>query len=438
MSRKKGKATTTTRKAVGRESHLVADPMPLPLAAALDAVARQRATGEPLERALHDVAQSRRLGPRERRAAGDAAFAWARRREVAERLVDEALAKTGGIKPSRRDRDLCALVLGLVAAGVDVDPRATDRLPPPLDAVVDEVRARGVVGLPAELPAWLAKALASSGEDVAALTQAMAIAAPLVLALDTTKVSVDDVKAAIEAAGARAEVSPVVDGALRVTGRVIVGALPAAMRDSVWPMDDGSQAVARALGANAGELVLDVCAGGGGKSRLLATTGARVVSADLNAGRLRSVGAMDTGAGRWGRVVADGAAPPFAPGTFDRVLVDAPCTGTGTLRRAPDLAHRLHAEDVPAFVAVQKALLAHALEIVKPGGIVVYATCSLLRDENEAVVDAVLAETKTKMKASRVAIPWRTVHVDGTAGHVRLRPQTHGTDGFFVAALRRT
>jgi 16S rRNA (cytosine967-C5)-methyltransferase len=428
MTRRKGKATTTTRKATGREARLVADPMPLPLAAALDAVARQRATGEPLERALHDVAQARHLGPRERRAAGDAAFAWARRREVADRLVDEALAKTGGIKPSRRDRDLCALVLGLVAAGVDVDPRATERLPPPLDAVVDEVRARGVVGLPAELPEWLAKALASSGEDVAALTQAMALPAPLVLAVDTTKVSVDDVKAAVDATGAKADVSPIVDGALRVSGRVVVAALPASMRDAVWPMDDGSQAVARALGANAGELILDLCAGGGGKSRLLAAMGARVVSADVNASRLRAPGTSL-------RVVADGALPPFAPGTFDRVLVDAPCSGTGTLRRAPDLAHRLHAEDVPAFVAVQKALLAHALDIVKPGGIVVYATCSLLRDENEGVLDAVLVGGKAK--AARVPIPWRNVHVDGAVGAVRLRPHTHGTDGFFVAALKR-
>lgn len=427
MKRKKGKATTTTRVAQGREAGLAADPMPLPIAAALDAMARHRATGEPLERTLHDVAQARRLGPRERRAAGDAAFAWARRREVADRLVDDALARSGGIKPSRRDRDLCALVLGLVAAGVDVDPRATERLPPPLDAVVEEVRARGVVGLPAELPSWLAKALAASGEDVAALTQAMAVAAPLVLAVDTSKVSIDDVKAAIAATGAQADVSPVVNGALRVTGRVVVAALPAAMRDAVWPMDDGSQAVARALGANAGDLVLDLCAGGGGKSRLLASMGARVVSADLHPARLRAVPSAL-------RVIADGDAPPFAPGTFDRVLVDAPCSGTGTLRRAPDLAHRLQPDDVTAFVAVQKALLAHALDLVKPGGIIVYATCSLLRDENEAVVDAVLATSK---RVSRVAIPWRDVHVDGASGAVRLRPHTHGTDGFFVAALRR-
>lgn len=448
-------------------------------AAALDAIARHRATGDPLERCLHDVAQLRRLGPRERRAAGDAAFAWARRREVGDRIIDDALAREGGVKPSRRDRDLCVLILATLARGHvdgvdgidgidgidgdgdgDVDMRAA-RLPAVLARVVDDVRARGLLGLglglAPELPAWLAEALTRSGEQVAELVDALARPAPLVLAVDVRRASVDDVLAAIrKQPQAQASRSPVVHDAVRVAGRFSVATLPPPLRDAVWPMDDGSQAIALAVAGATPDgfdgVVLDMCAGGGGKSRLLSTlmSRARIVASDVHLGRLspsasrapsrapsRSPSRSPSHAARL--VVADGGAPPFAPSTFDRVLVDAPCSGTGTLRRAPDLAHRLKPEDVARFVARQKALLTQALALTKPSGLVVYATCSLLREENEDVVDAVLSTPSTS-KWRRVPFTWRGVRVDDDSarrGEVRLRPHLHGTDGFYVCALGR-
>ncbi len=432
------KVTTTTRVARGRDVALMTEPVPLPLAAALDGIARHRATGEPLERALKDVAASRKLGPRERRAAGDAAFAWARRRSLAEGLVSDALTREGGIKATPRDRDLCAIVLGLIAAGSDVDERAVERLPAPLRAVVDDARVRGITGLAPQLPAWLTKLLLASGEDVPALAAALAQPAPLVLAVDVSKLSLAAARAAIDAAlasskrsskgGSRSVLSSIVDGAVRIEGRLALTTLPAEVRAALWPMDDGSQAVARALGARAGELVLDLCAGGGGKARLLSTTGARVVATDVHRERLRAAGAVP-------KIVADGTAPAFRAASFDRVLVDAPCSGTGTLRRAPDLMHRLAHEDIAAFVTLQRALLMHAIELVKPGGVVVYATCSLLREENEDIVAAVLA---ARTDARPLPIPWTGVHIDGSTGSARLRPHLHGTDGFFVAALQRS
>jgi 16S rRNA (cytosine967-C5)-methyltransferase len=436
------KVMTTTREARGREMQLMRDQVPLALAAALDAIARHRATSEPLERALKDTAIARRLGPAERRAAGDAAFAWARRRGMAERLVDDTVTAEGGVKAARRDRDLCALVIGLRAAGVDVDERVLERLPGPLRALVDEVMtgpSSALIGdnggeqMATHWPSWFTASLTAAGEDVAAVAAGLAQPAPMVLAVDTTRLSLDAVRSAIGGMDAKrrahvalATPSPIVDGALRIDGRLSVAALPDDVRAAVWPMDDGSQAVARALAAQEGELVLDLCAGGGGKSRLLAMTGARVVAIDVHRKRLLAAGDLP-------KVVADGAAPPFRAGTFDRVLVDAPCSGTGTLRRAPDLLHRTAPESIPAFAAVQRALLTQAIELVKPGGLVVYATCSLLREENEEVVDTVLVA-----RAARpVPIPWTGVRLDGAAGRIRLRPHVHGTDGFFVAALQR-
>jgi 16S rRNA (cytosine967-C5)-methyltransferase len=424
------KVTTTTRGARGRERALAAEPIPLPMAAALDAIARHRASAEPLERAMNDVARQRRLGPRERRAAGDLLFRWARRREAAERLIEEALTRSGGVKPSRRDRDLCALLVAAAAAGEEIDPRAAGRLDEVLAAVLDDVGARGLAPDPGHaLPPWLGEAIARAHpDDASALIAALAVGAPLVLAIDEALAAGAAVAEAATALGARAVASPVVEGALRIEGRLSLSALPRPLRDAVWPMDDGSQAVARAVGAAPGELVLDLCAGGGGKTRLLSTTGARVVSADLSLERLRAAPSAL-------RVVADGRSPPFRPGSFDRVLVDAPCTGTGTLRRAPDLAQRLRPHDVAGYHELQGALLEAALALVKPGGLVVYATCSLLREENEDVVDRVLSSGA----ARGAPIPWGSrVHVDGSAGRARLLPHRHGTDGFFVAALQRT
>jgi 16S rRNA (cytosine967-C5)-methyltransferase len=183
-------------------------------------------------------------------------------------------------------------------------------------------------------------------------------------------------------------------------------------------MDEGSQVVATAVRAQPGERVLDVCAGGGGKSRILVGTGATVVAADIDGGRLR----VSLPEGVQG-VVADGTRSPFALASFDRVLVDAPCSGTGTLRRAPDLAMRLEESSIEALAERQRELLGAALDLVKSGGTVVYATCSLLDDENNAVVDAVVgARRDTKREPG----PF-----DGY-----LTPPD--SDGFFIATLRKS
>lgn len=420
------KTTTTAREARGRERALATDPVPLALAAALDVLARHRATQEPLERVLAEVARQRRLGPRERRATGDLVFGWARRSRTAEQRIDDALDRQGGIKPPRRDRDLCALLVAQAAAGLDIDPRGAARLPPLLAAVVADTLAHGLPPEPGEaLPIWLRDAITRSHPEPGLLAS-LAQPAPLVLAVDARVASPIEVVAACAARGLRAAMSPVVEGAVRVEGRFPVSALPPGLREAVWPMDDGSQAVARALGAAPGGVVLDLCAGGGGKTRLLVTTGARVVSADVSLERLHAAPS------RW-RVVGDGLVPPFRAGTFDRVLVDAPCSGTGTVRRAPDLAHRLKPEDIAAFQAVQRRLLSAAATLVKPGGLVVYATCSLLREENDDVVDAVLREVAGLRPAP---LAWGDqVHIDGRSGRAHLTPVSHGTDGFFVAAL---
>jgi 16S rRNA (cytosine967-C5)-methyltransferase len=184
-----------------------------------------------------------------------------------------------------------------------------------------------------------------------------------------------------------------------------------------------------------GGTVLDVCAAPGGKALGLAERAGRVVAADLSRRRMRRVTQNSTRLGwddRIGVVVADARQPPFRPA--DAVLLDAPCTGTGTLRRHPDGRWRVTPHDLEALVRLQDELLAASAELVRPGGLLVYSTCSLEREENELRVEQFLgARPGWALEATNA--------VDGSvldeSGRLCVLPQRHGVDGAFAARLRR-
>lgn len=239
-----------------------------------------------------------------------------------------------------------------------------------------------------------------------------------------TRGSEDEVLHALRQAGAELEPSLVAEGGWRVSGAVpIVRELSESGR--IYLQDEASQLVAQVVGARAGDLVLDVCAAPGGKSTYIADRAndqATVIAGDRSAGRLATI--VETSR----RQGLESIQPmlldaeeglPFRLGTFDKVLVDAPCSGTGTLRRNPEIRWRLISSEVPAFAARQKEILRNASEMVKPGGRLVYSTCSIEREENEEVVDEFLA----KHDAFHVLNSQRTW------------PQREGCDGFFVAVL---
>ena len=207
------------------------------------------------------------------------------------------------------------------------------------------------------------------------------------------------------------------------------------MRADGYVQDQASQWVAEAVAAQPGERVLDLCAAPGGKATYLASTGACVVATDL---RLKRVGlvagnarSLDLDAALLSPVVADGTAPPFRPACFDRVLVDAPCSGLGALRRRPDARWRIAAADVDVLAGLQRRLLDAALDLVRPGGEVVYSVCTLTSAESVAI-DQWLAEDHPDLEAlDPPGAPWRP------AGRgALLLPQTAGTDGMYLLRLR--
>ena len=224
------------------------------------------------------------------------------------------------------------------------------------------------------------------------------------------------------------------------------GAVPAVREGRAGVQDAGSQLVALALSRahldGPDGRWLDLCAGPGGKAALLAAlaagSGARLLAHERQPHRARLVRqAMRATTGDV--LVGDGTRPSWRPGTFDRVLVDAPCSGLGALRRRPESRWRRRASDLDALVPLQRALLAAALESVRPGGVVVYATCSPVVEETAGVVRDVLAgRGDVRLEPAEPLLPEVT---DAASAHlpgaVQLWPHRHGTDAMFVAVLRR-
>ncbi len=209
------------------------------------------------------------------------------------------------------------------------------------------------------------------------------------------------------------------------------GAAPVTERTDGYVQDEASQWVTDAVDAQPGERVLDLCAAPGGKATALAATGATVVAADVRPGRAALITAnaqrLAVAPDALQVVVADGRSAPFAPGSFDRVLVDAPCSGLGSLRRRADARWRIDAAAPERLARVQGSLLAAAAALVAPGGTLVYSVCTLTTVETTGVADRFAAEHPTWRVASVPGEPW-----EPWGSGALLLPQTAGTDGMAI------
>lgn len=208
-------------------------------------------------------------------------------------------------------------------------------------------------------------------------------------------------------------------------------------RSDGYRQDLASQWVAEAVGARPGDLVLDVCAAPGGKATLLATDpGVRVVAGDLRVHRAALIAdnvdrlAL---ADRVGVVVCDGRAAPFAPASFDRVLLDVPCSGLGVLHRRPDARWRISPHDVDDLVVLQRSLVSAAVEMCRVGGVIVVSACTLTDAESLGHDEWLAADHPELVAIDVPGAPW---HPHGRGA--RLLPQTAGTDGMVLFRFRRT
>jgi 16S rRNA (cytosine967-C5)-methyltransferase len=288
-------------------------------------------------------------------------------------------------------------------------------------------------------PAWLIErwADAFSIEEAASFARSNNEPPPIAF-----RVNEDDERAAIleelRAAGGHVEPSLVAPDAWRIQGATS-RLRQFASEGRVYIQDEASQLVAHALDARTGERVLDVCAAPGSKTTHLAarTPGVKlIVAGDLYEHRLRTV--IEAGA-RAQRsfihaVALDATAPlPLAEGSFDRVLIDAPCTGTGTLRRNPEIRWRITPSDIADLRERQQRILVSASKMTRMGGRLVYSTCSVEREENEEVVASFLHQNGAFQQVSPpVLAPFQSA-----PGAGRTWPHREGADGFFIAAFER-
>lgn len=383
------------------------------------------------------------LGPRERATLSDTVFAALR-----ERLKFEWLARSGSGSKWRR-----LAILGFPGDRDFLKSALSEPEKQWLDACAKVREDEWLAPHRHNLPDWLAEALrAQVGDEFDALAASLLQPAPLDLRVNALKTRREAALEALKAAGLAAEPTPYSPLGIRLQGKPALAKVPAFVSGEVEVQDEGSQLLALLLDAKRGEMVVDFCAGAGGKTLAIG-------AAMRNSGRLY---AFDTSAHRLDalkpRLARSGLSNvhPVAiaherderikrlAGKIDRVLVDAPCSGLGTLRRSPDLKWRQTPQTVAAQAALQQAILASAARLLKPGGRLVYATCSLLREENEAVVDAFSAAHPDfePEPAAQVLAGAKVASADdlcvGEGGRfLRLWPHRHRTDGFFAAVWRK-
>lgn len=298
----------------------------------------------------------------------------------------------------------------------------------------------------ADLPDWLWERLAQQHGDEEALriAQGLLNPAPLDLRVNLARAERAAAQERLAADGIESSATPYSPAGLRLAGKPAINRHVLFTQGLVEVQDEGSQLLAWLLAPRRGEMIGDYCAGAGGKTlaaaMLMRGTG-RVYAMDVSAKRL---GALAPRAARAGITNVhtlvlgeDDARARRLAGKLDRVLVDAPCSGFGTLRRNPDLKWRHGPEAIAELSAKQRAILSAAARLVKPGGRLVYATCSILHEENDAVADAFQALQREFVPVSAASVlAGHRIALD-TGERLRLWPHVHGTDGFFAAIFER-
>lgn len=310
-------------------------------------------------------------------------------------------------------------------------------------ATLDE----GSVAERADMPDWLVERLLAQHDEssLIKLAQSLNRPAPLDLRVNLLKADRDAVLARLREEGLAAESCRLSPQGIRLGGKPALQKHPLFLDGSFEVQDEGSQLLGLLVQPKRGELVVDFCAGAGGKTlqlgAMMRSTG-RLYAFDVSEKRLAKLKPRMARAGLSNVhpvLIAheNDAKVKRLAGKADRVLVDAPCSGLGTLRRNPDLKWRQSDAAVDEMVVKQGAILAAAARLVRPGGRLVYATCSLLAEENDVVVDAFLAAHPGFRAVSAESVLEAQGVTLITGERLRLSPDAHDTDGFFAAVLER-
>ena len=379
-----------------------------------------------------------KLGSRERNAVAESVYGVLRNK-----LVYASFSESGFGPAMRR-----LALLGLAdAVGVDaiggLSPEEIEWL-----QRIDQIDRNSLpVTLRANLPAWLFEKLVARDGEAATLQLADALnrPAPLDLRVNAIKAKREDVLVELAKAPIQCEPTPYAPLGIRVIKKPALQNLPLFKDGAIEVQDEGSQLLAHIVAPKRGEMVVDFCAGAGGKTLALGATmrnTGRLYAFDVSEKRLAKLKPRLARSGLSNVhpvVIAheNDAKIKRLAAKIDRVLVDAPCSGLGTLRRNPDMKWRQTPESVAELNVKQAAILASAARLVKPGGRLVYATCSLLDEENEAIASQFLAShSDFALLPMKDVLSEQKIQLD-MQDYLKLSPHIHQTDGFFAAVFER-
>jgi len=382
--------------------------------------------------------ENRELGGRERAFVADTVYAVLRRRRFLEHVA-------GGDDPFGLVMACLLRLQGLSLRELEtqLSKTQTERAKEIKAATADDLP----LAVQADLPDWLWEKLAAQcGEQAAlALARSMQQSAPLDLRVNRLKEERESVLALFTKEGIAATPTPYSPAGVRLKDKITLNRHPLFLKGVIEVQDEGSQLLALLVAPRRGEMVADLCAGAGGKTLALGAlmhNSGRLYAFDVSERRLAHFKPRMARSGLSNvhpQLIAkehDQKLKRLA-GKFDRVLVDAPCSGLGTLRRNPDLKWRQKPQDILELTAKQSAILQTAAKLVKVGGRLVYATCSLLQEENRGIVQNFLAtHPEFRLLNAAEILAQQNVALD-TGEFLELSPQLHGTDGFFAAAMER-
>jgi 16S rRNA (cytosine967-C5)-methyltransferase len=383
--------------------------------------------------------ENKELGPTDRAFIADVTYAVLRRKRYLQLIA-------GGADPFGLLMAQLLRVQGLSMREVSA------HLSPAQATRAQEIKAAAIENITpaiqADLPDWLWDRLVVQYGEEQALTiaRSMQQQAPLDLRVNRLNGVRETVLALFTKENIPATATPYSPDGVRLKDKIVLNKHVLFAKGVVEVQDEGSQLLAILVAPRRGEMVADFCAGAGGKTLALGAimhNSGRLYAFDVSERRLANLKPRLARSGLSNihpQLIANERDQKLKrlAGKFDRVLVDAPCSGLGTLRRNPDLKWRQTPQDIAELTVKQTNILAAAAKLVKTGGRLVYATCSLLQEENEAIIEAFLAQHPQFASINATdALAQQKVELD-TGVHLRMLPHLHGTDGFFAAVMEKT
>lgn len=403
---------------------------------ARDCLLRFKASLYPLKSVSKDILSSAKLNSQERKTFNNLLFSWCRTKFLIQNFFEKTHPQF--INFSERDKDFAILKFIAKNSFDFALSDVSDEICQSYNSWLEDIGSKKfLLSLGPFLQKELAQSFANNAEDIA---ESLLNRASKYLAFDK-HINLDDLLANLQALALSPSRNKLYSSAIKISGTFKIEDLDPKLRPHVWFMDTGSQVIANLINAKPGDKVLDMCTGEGLKARIIAQKRPKqLLAIDINKQRILKAKKFLPA---WVQVEQQDSCNLNSPkNSFDWVLIDAPCSGTGVLRRHPDLIHRQKSKDLDNYVILQQNLLREGAKILKPQGVLLYATCSLLKEENQQQIEKLLNKNKDLK-----AVPLSELISDDNFNFsptelnnnmLNLLPNIHDSDGFFLAALRKT